>query len=584
MPTIPLPQDPDLEQLRKQARELQRAVRAGDQTALALVAEFHPNLTPYASGFDAPSQADQAGRADEGGRAGGGSRAAEASGSDQADRVDQAGRAAEGGGSDQASRIDQAGRADESGRAGQASQAGRRGFPLSAAQLVIARRYDFPSWPRLRRHVEIVTARSWTPGAPPPGQEPLADRFLRLACLTYSNDERSDRIAAARLLAHHPELPTLSLPVAAACADVAQVSRFLAAHPSLATATAGPHGWSPLLYQAYARHDPQVGLDATIQTARLLLQAGADPNDGRFWHGLPTPFTVLTGVLGHGEGGVDRQPAHPHSIPFGRLLLEAGADPNDGQALYNRMFSPSNDHLVLLFEFGLGRETNGPWHQRMLDALETPQQMLRNLLRWAISHDQRDRVALLAANGVDVVSPFTDIARGYDERTPVELALFNGNRELASQLLELGAAKPRLSPADEFIGAALAGDAQAVAAADPGLVARLRQDWPGLVTWAASQGAPNAVDLLVGAGFDVNGDGRSDILDNDPWHTALHVAAGEGKLELARRLLELGADPRARDKHYNSTPLGWARYFDHQPLIDLLGPVTRENEPHEDNA
>ena len=29
-------------------------------------------------------------------------------------------------------------------------------FPLSAAQLVVARRYDFPSWARLRKYVEVV--------------------------------------------------------------------------------------------------------------------------------------------------------------------------------------------------------------------------------------------------------------------------------------------------------------------------------------------------------------------------------------------------------------------------------------------
>src|SRR6185437_3324377 len=143
MPTIPLPQDPDLGQLRKQARELQRAVRESDQAALALVAEFGP---------------------------------------------------------------------DRAGQETLASSAGT--FPLSAAQLVIARRYGFASWPRLRRHVEVVTARSWTPGIQPPDQESLADRFLRLACLTYSADERSDLVAAARVLADHPELPTLSLPVA----------------------------------------------------------------------------------------------------------------------------------------------------------------------------------------------------------------------------------------------------------------------------------------------------------------------------------------------------------------------------------
>ena len=29
-------------------------------------------------------------------------------------------------------------------------------FPLHAAQLVVARRYGFPSWARLKRHVEVI--------------------------------------------------------------------------------------------------------------------------------------------------------------------------------------------------------------------------------------------------------------------------------------------------------------------------------------------------------------------------------------------------------------------------------------------
>src|SRR5580704_16291116 len=114
MPATQLPQDPSLSQLRTQARELQRAVRAGDAAAAALVAEFHP---------DAPAVAD---------------------------------------------------------------------FPLSAAQLVTARRYTFSSWAQLQRHVQVVTARKWAPGAPP-ADEPLADRFLRFACLTYSDDGAADR-------------------------------------------------------------------------------------------------------------------------------------------------------------------------------------------------------------------------------------------------------------------------------------------------------------------------------------------------------------------------------------------------------
>jgi ankyrin repeat protein len=499
MATAALPQDPDLSQLRNQAREFQRAVRSGEPTALARMSSWHPE----------PPDAER--------------------------------------------------------------------FPLTAAQLVVAREHGFASWARLHRYVEIVTARAWTPGKPAPNDESSADRFLRLACLTYSDDEPADRAAAAQLLAEHPELPENDLFVASACADVASLHRHLARREVHADATGGPHGWSPLLYQAYARHDPGVERAATLETARLLLGAGADPNDGRFWHGLPTPFTVLTGVLGYGE---QRQPWHPHATAFARVLLEAGADPNDGQALYNRMFSTNDDHLVLLFEYGLGRDTHGPWHRLLGESLESPTEMLRALLAWAITHDQRRRVALLAEHGVDVVNRFTE-GRVPKRYTPIELALLNGKRELADQLRELGARPPRLRPADAFVATVLAGDADAAQRTPAEVVAEVRRKRTGLVTWAAAEGVPAAVEMLVAAGFDVNALGRSDVPGNQPWCTALHVAAEKGDLDLARKLLDLGADPDIPDKHYQSPPVGWARYFDQPALVDLLGPLTGERAPSE---
>jgi len=39
-------------------------------------------------------------------------------------------------------------------------------------------------------------------------------------------------------------------------------------------------------------------------------------------------------------------------------------------------------------------------------------------------------------------------------------------------------------------------------------------------------------------------------------------------------LLELGADPDIPDKHYRSTPLGWARNFGQTALAELLEPLT----------
>jgi len=497
MATATLPQDPDLDQLRRRARELQRGVRRGEAAALDRVSRWHPT----------PPTADT--------------------------------------------------------------------FPLAAAQLVVAREHGFASWARLRRYVDVVTDRAWNPGAPIPDGESTADRFLRLACLTYGDDDAADRAAAAQLLGAHPELPETDLFVAAACADVAALRRHLAGRPATAAVTGGPHGWSPILYQAYARHDPHVDRAATLTAARLLLDAGADPNDGRFWHALPTPFTVLTGVLGYGER---RQPWHPHATAFARLLLDAGADPNDGQALYNRMFGTNDDHLVLLFEFGLGTDTGGPWHRLLGESLEPPAEMLRVLLAWAITHDQRRRVTLLAEHGVDIVSPFTEL-RSPRRGTPIEVALMNGHRELADQLAALGARPPRLSPSDTFVAAVLAGDAGAVTRASARVVGDVRRRRTGLVTWAAAQGAPNAVELLVSAGFDVNALGRSDVPGNQPWHTALHVAAERGDVALGQRLLDLGADPDIVDLHHRATPLGWARHFGQPALVELLEPATRTDPP-----
>ena len=108
----------------------------------------------------------------------------------------------------------------------------------------------------------------------------------------------------------------------------------------------------------------------------------------------------------------------------------------------------------------------------------------------------------------------------------------------------------------------------------PGWPARCAASRPALITWAAACGRPEAVEILAGLGFDVNAMGRTDVPSDQPWQTALHKAAEDGHLELARTLLRLGADPDIRDHRFGSTPLGWARYFGQPPLIALLEPLT----------
>src|SRR4029077_2036657 len=157
------------------------------------------------------------------------------------------------------------------------------------------------------------------------------------------------------------------------------------------------------LYAAYSRLGSEAKGHSTIEVARLLIEHGADPNSGFLWEGGYL-FTALTGVLGLGEDDVFRdegplwQPPHQRWREFARLLLEAGADPNDNQGLYNRMQYPNDEHLKLLFEYGLGKDRGGPWFERFFRywpeasfaATRSPSDILSYQLRWAISANYFD--------------------------------------------------------------------------------------------------------------------------------------------------------------------------------------------------
>ncbi len=157
------------------------------------------------------------------------------------------------------------------------------------------------------------------------------------------------------------------------------------------------------------------------------------------------------------------------------------------------------------------------------------------------------------------------------------MAATTGHADLVDYLVAHGAPPLALAPADAFVAAALAADRVRLGellAAHPALADEMRASRPALVTWAAACGAPAAVEVLVELGFDVNAKGRTDVPSDQPWQTALHKAAEDGNVELARTLLRLGADPNIRDARFGSTPLGWARYFGQQALIELLEPRT----------
>jgi ankyrin repeat protein len=456
---------------------------------------------------------------------------------------------------------------------------GPHAVTLAGAQFVVARHYGFSSWAALRQHVTTIERYRRVPDElTEVASAELADEFLMLACLRYGGDDAQDRwLRAARLLAEHPGITRTSVHAAAAAADAEALESLLRQDPELASAQGGPYRWEPVLYLAFARHDPSMREYAVVRSARLLLDHGADPNAGYLWHGLIPAFTALTGALGSGEGD---QPQHPHGFALARTLLAAGADPNDGQALYNRQFGRDDSHLALLLSHGLGQGDGGPWRARLGERTDSPSELIRGQLRWAVTHDMRMRVRLLAEHGADLRTAFEAgeerIVRCYnasDGRTPAEVAAVCGCLAVLDYLTEQGVPRPAAEGADGLIAAALAGDRPA-AERLAGYTDAARAQRPGLIVWAASRRAWSAIPLLTELGWDVNARARVDFPLEQEWETALHEAAGAGEIDAARMLIELGADLAVRDARFHATPLGWAEHFGQQAMADYLRPLT----------
>jgi ankyrin repeat protein len=485
MPTRPLPNDPSLEHLRKEAKRLAQRVRAGDAAAIAQAREFHP-------------------------------RAAEA--------------------------IAQ--------------------FSLTDAQLAIAREYGFASWPKLKAHLTAIEPFAWHTPPPRSGAAPLDELFVRLACLVYGAWHGSNVAKAERLLRENPGLASTTIYTAAASGDIDAVLAAIHHNPALINVKGGPLNWQPLLYACYSRLDDVPPKRSSLEVARVLLERGADPNAGFMWNST-YPFTALTGAFGRGEDNMNELP-HPRCDTLARLLLDAGADPNDTQTLYNRHFEPNDDHLRLLFSYGLGRDRGGPWI-RLASPSFSLSKMLAEQLCWAALHGFADRVTLLVEHGVDI-----NVPSPRDGRTAYEQAVLNGHPAIAEYLAQHGAARIELERADRFALACIAGrrdEVQTMLAEEPVLLDRLGYEGRVALLHRAVEGRQReGLELLVELGADVNGMIANTGLDRG----ALHNAAAGGDLDIVKLLIALGADPALRDYPFHSTPIGWARYGRHEHIVAYL--------------
>ena len=183
-PLSPLPDEPSFEQLRKQAKDLQRAV-AGDAEALAELAERVPD-----SAFD---QSDPS-----------------------------------------------------SFRLSVAAARSRTSLRLPELD---------PTQAPCRGHRAVQPLSVTRPGRP--AGDP-ATEFLQAACLSYEDDGPTRWDEARELLAAHPEVVAGNVYVASVVGDVAALGRVPAVDSAAATREGGPYRWEPLVYLAYARHDPAI--------------------------------------------------------------------------------------------------------------------------------------------------------------------------------------------------------------------------------------------------------------------------------------------------------------------------------------
>jgi ankyrin repeat protein len=367
---------------------------------------------------------------------------------------------------------------------------------------------------------------------------------------------------AEAILIAHREIADGDIHVAAILGDDAAVRRFIELDPASATSKSAPLGWDALThlcFSKYLRLD-RARTDGFVRAATALLDAGASPSTG-FFDETHQPAPEWESVL-YGGAGVAH---HPEMT---RLLLERGADPNDGEVAYHSPETLDNRALKILVESGkltpdslttmLNRKFD--WHDDegvrwLLDHGADPNRLShwgQRPLHHALRRGNPTRYfELLLDRGADPGLSDKDGASAFAIAAQMARAdvldLFE-QRGFASALLGDDAFLAACARADEI-------GARKIIAGDPQVIARLQAQNSGLLADFAGAGNTASVRLMLDLGLDI-GAARG----SPSWirgETALHVAAWRGLLPMARLLIERGAPLEATNRS-GDTPLALA--------------------------
>lgn len=192
----------------------------------------------------------------------------------------------------------------------------------------------------------------------------------------------------------------------------------------------------------------------------------------------------------------------------------------------------------------------------LLDARLSRNEHRRTPLHHAAGRNQLEAVRLLLKLGADVNA--TDLTGA----TPLVTAAHgNADQQIMSLLLEAGA---RI----DFIAALSLPRydlAEAMLRDNPQRIGPNGEDTIALLI-AVSRRDADGVRWLIDHKVDVNA--KRVMWDCN--QTALHMTAADGNVEIARMLLDAGADPSIHDDKYDNTPLGWAEFCQHPQIATLL--------------
>jgi len=467
--------------------------------------------------------------------------------------------------------------------AGQADEAiAALGLRLHDAQSCLAREHGFASWADFQG---FVLARRALVDDP----ERATQQWLRLV---YAGDIAGGNHSARpqlaeRLWADNSIAIAIAIAydgdpwLACAVGDEARLRQAVAQDPGWVHRSGGPLQLPPLLAVAHSSLARLPAFADRLQACvALLLDAGADANQrvGSRW----PPASLAAPDASHPLSALYGAAGQNHHAGMARLLLDAGAEPNDGESLYHALESLECTRLLL--EAGARVQgTNALYRVLDRDDLPALQLLLGHgadaneqpadgtapggaaPLLWAIRRRRSlAHVQALVAAGAD---PGASAADG----TPAHIqALRYGLPGVAAFLRKaIGAGDV---PAEErFVAAcAQADEAQArtLLTAQPGLVDALSPPQQRLLPELAAQAdCGNAVRLMVRMGWPIDAKGGD-------WDgTALHLAIFRGDAALTRFLLEHGARWQATHGFDDNAcgALSWGSINTPEPDGDWVG-------------